>query len=112
VKVQGGSNLCADNLFGEVDRVDAAAVEMDIIPGIRASRARREDHEYWQREVHTDTFLLVCTGEEIGDSFMNRIIHLTGSTVEIALEDFFFVFSLYPKVKIALADRATEDIHE
>ena len=48
------------------------------------------------------TFLLGCTGKEIGDPLMNGIVHLAGSTVEIAFEDFLFVFRLNPKVKITL----------
>jgi hypothetical protein len=112
MKMEGTANLCTYNLFWKVNRVDTVAVEVDVIPGIRSARTRRDDHGYWQREVHTDTFLLVGAGEQIRDALVNGIVHLAGSTVEIPLEDFFLVFGLDPEDKVTLADRAAEDIHE
>ena len=51
-------------------------------------------------------------GKEIGDPLMDGIIHMTGSAVQVAFKDLFFIFCIYPEHEVAFADRAAEDVHE
>ena len=51
-------------------------------------------------------------GEEIGDALMDRVIHVTGSAVQVTLKDLLFILCVYPEHEVAFADRAAEDVHE
>lgn len=51
-------------------------------------------------------------GEEIRDSFMNRIISPACGTMKVPFEDFLFVFRLDTKSKLTLTDRTAENIHQ
>jgi len=54
----------------------------------------------------------VSLGQEIGDAFVDGIIHMACSTMQSAFQNLFVILFGDGKDEIALADGATENIHQ
>jgi hypothetical protein len=55
---------------------------------------------------------MACRREEIGNPFMDGIIHAAGRAVEFSFEDLLLVLVVNREGKISLADWTAENIHQ